>query len=184
MTRTMMNRLLMGVGVAAFMAGPGWAQEGHTTEMRAAMARLDFMVGEWEGSSATRMGPGPAAQAVGREVVRWRLGGLALLVEGEFHASDAPSGAEPVHQALGVITYDLGVGRYRFEAHTAAGQSTASEATLVEGVFEWRLRTPRGWIRYRLSLDEQGRWRETGEASSDGERWLPFFEMTLTRVGR
>lgn len=159
------------------------AQEARLEEAKTAMARLDFMVGRWEGTSTMRMGSGPPEGGVGSEVVEWRLGGLALLVEGEFFAPDAPEGSPPIHQALGIITYDPASGAYRFDAHTAEGRSVTAEAVLDGDVFEWRIpETPRGKIRYRLTLDEQGRWYEVGEGSRDGEIWYPFFEMTLTKI--
>jgi hypothetical protein len=39
-------------------------------------------------------------------------------------------------------------------------------------------------VRYTIRLDENGRWFEIGETSSDGSEWRKFFEMTLTRVER
>lgn len=159
------------------------AQRSEIDEAKAAMARLEFLVGRWEGTSAMRMGPGPAVESVGSEVVQWRLDGLALLVEGEFHSPDAEADESPTHLALGVITFDTKTGLYRFDAHTAAGHSVTSDAVFEDGVFEWRLpETPRGRVRYRLMLDEEGRWYEVGEGTSDGETWHRFFEMTLTKV--
>ncbi len=57
-------------------------------------------------------------------------------------------------------------------------------------VGEW---TGEGWIvagpdgpqrfsSYTVTIDDQGRWTEIGETSTDGEIWRKFFEMTLQRV--
>jgi hypothetical protein len=31
-------------------------------------------------------------------------------------------------------------------------------------------------------VTEKGEWNEVGEFSRDGEKWMQFFEMTLTKV--
>jgi len=33
-----------------------------------------------------------------------------------------------------------------------------------------------------MRLTQAGKWNERGEYSPDGERWIPIFEMTLTKA--
>ncbi len=57
-----------------------------------------------------------------------------------------------------------------------------SRARLWTAPFVWGFETPRGMMRYTITLDAQGRWSESGERSADGQTWQPFFAMTLDRI--
>src|SRR5687768_4475308 len=89
----------------------------------AAMAKLDYMAGTWNGEGWMDFG-GRRATFRGSEIVQEKLGGLALLVEGSFFAR--PPGAErdiPVHTTLAVISWDPAAQKYRFNTWLATGTS-------------------------------------------------------------
>jgi hypothetical protein len=149
----------------------------------AAMQRLDFRVGSWEGEGQMRRGPGEPKPVHVTERITGKLGGQVLLLEG-LGTVPGPEGGEPivVHQAFGVLSYDPASGEYRLRAFTAEGRSVDADVEVGDERLVWGFETPRGRVRYTLALDEQGRWHEVGEFSPDGATWSSFFEMTLERV--
>ena len=59
-----------------------------------------------------------------------------------------------------------------------------ARATVENGVVTWGFETPNGQVRYSFRQTAEGAWHETGEFSPDkGATWIPFFEMSLHRVG-
>lgn len=145
-----------------------------------AMAPLTWLVGEWEGTGFMQTPQGRQGAAV-TERVESRLDGRVLIFEG-IGRERAPDGtAGPVvHHALGVLTFDPDNARYAFRAYRD-GQLMDPEASLADGIFTWSFTVPGGRVRYRLWTDS-GEWLETGELSSDGATWRPFFEMRLRRT--
>jgi hypothetical protein len=49
---------------------------------RAAMKRLDFLVGEWSGQASAARGPGIVVELEQSEVAQFKLDGLVLMIEG------------------------------------------------------------------------------------------------------
>lgn len=148
---------------------------------RAAMERLAYLVGEWEGEGWMQMG-GQRLTFRGGERVQSRLGGLALLVEGDF--TSRPPGATrdvPVHQTLGVITFDEATSTYRFATWLATGATGSYTLELRPDGWRWHIDVGAGTLRYTATFpgDE---WVEIGEFSRDGANWDQFFEMRLRRV--
>lgn len=174
-------RLLIFMLLVAFST-PGWAQMADPAKIAAQrehMDKLDWLVGEWQGSGWMMFGPGQRHEFNQREWVHRKLDGLLLTIEGLGEAE----GEGVVHRAFAVVDYEDGAGKYRFTAYNR-GLRIESEAKVGENRMEWGMRSPQGGhIRYRLWLTENGEWHEVGEFSPDGERWNQFFEMTLKKVG-
>ncbi len=148
---------------------------------RAAMAKLDMMVGRWEGSGWMDFGSGKNTFQ-GSETVQKKLRGVALLVEGDFTGKLGSSGQEgPVHTTLGVISYDAKTRTYRFASWLANGSAGERELKLTADGWQWELQTPAGRMRYttRFTATE---WLEIGERTTDGTTWNKFFEMTLRKA--
>ena len=166
-------------GVAA-QRGPDSAG---TDALRAEMKKLDWLAGQWKGEGWIQMGP-RRQEFAGTETVRPKIGGLALLVEGNFRSKGAPADAPPVHETVAVVSYDRDAGNYWFSAWLNTGRSGKYEARLEsDHVLQWFIPIPQGQIRYTIRLDDRRRWSEIGEMSPDGgTTWRKFFEMTLTRV--
>lgn len=148
------------------------------------MRKLDWMVGEWKGDASIQMGPGKPQQAVQTERVQSKLGGKVLIIEGlgKRKLEDGTAG-EVVHDALAVISWDEKAKKYRFDAWTAReGYVEAWLEAGENGRCAWGFDTPQGAkIRYTLSHDDTGQWREIGEYSRDGNQYTKFFEMTLQK---
>jgi len=151
-------------------------------QQKEAMEAVQFLVGEWKGSGWIDMGQG-RSEFVASEVVESRLNRLALLVEGR-HIVEPNGSPNPivVHHALAMLTYDPAAGMYRFNSQVARGGTGMYEGSVEDGAFIWRMEAGGGQVRYRIRLDEEGRWDEVGEYSADGANWSPFFGMTLEKI--
>jgi len=175
----------------------GPAGVAHAEADPAPMRRVDFLEGRWQGEGWIDLGPGRRERFAQTEVVESRLGGAALLIEGQGVQPRPPgSGAagagdeeagEPVviHQALAVLTYDAAGQRYAVRAYLSDGRAVDAEAQVVDGALVWGFRPdPSGpaRVRYTIRLSDAGEWAETGDVSLDGQTWRPFFEMTLRRA--
>lgn len=148
------------------------------------MRKLDFLAGEWKGEAWFRMGPGQPEYFVQTERVTPRAGNKALLIEGEGRRKKADGTAgEVVHDALAVLGYDEAAKKYRFSPVTAERGAAAPWFEVTgPNAAQWGLEVPQGKMRYTISLTEAGEWLEIGEFSRDGEKWIKFMEMKLTKV--
>ena len=171
--------------LAALLPGLSFAQAESPTkaEHLAEMKKLDFMIGEWKGTSKIRMGAGPASESAMQENVESVLGGLGILIRGRGTGQGAGGGERVTHEAVGLFNWDPAGKRYRFVSQTEKGYFTVTDAAFENGAFVWNLKMGGdAAARYTIRLDEAGRWNETGEMTRDGKTWAPFFEMVLSRV--
>jgi hypothetical protein len=154
----------------------------------AAMEKIAWMAGIWEGASTIDRGAQGNAENFSWERVRRAAGGTALLIEGRHHRRLADgSRGDIVHDAAALITFDPAAGRYRFVSQLADGSYGNHEAQIDGEAFVWRVQSPRGVARFRITL-EQSRWTERGEFCPTAEKGdpppcRPFFSMSLGRVG-
>ena len=144
---------------------------------QAAMQKLSFLTGDWEGGGTMAMGPGPRLPFNQTERIQFKHDGTLLLIEGQGKA--AQTGAV-VHDALAVVTFDPASGRYKFRSFAAVGRFADTEATVEANRMVWWLNFGPQKIRYTVDVDN-GVWREIGERSTDGTTWVAFFEMTLRK---
>jgi hypothetical protein len=146
------------------------------------MEHVAFLVGDWTGEGWMDMGERRASFR-SSERVESRIDGLALVIEGT-HTADIPGRADPlvVHHALAMLTFDPDSGRYRFNTQVHGGGSGVYQGHVENGAFVWEMTQGPSHVRYVIQLDDEGRWVETGERSSDGHTWTQFFEMTLSRT--
>ena len=87
-----------------------------------------------------------------------------------------------VHEAVGLIFWDARAQRYSMWAYRAGSGPTQQEVRLEGDARIWGFTTPGGEIRFTQRIDEQGRWIETGERSTDqGATWQAFLGMTLSK---
>jgi hypothetical protein len=177
------RHLLLTVFALAFLlTSPLDAQAPKPEAQLAAMRRLDYMAGNWQGEGWIEFN-GTRRNFRGGELVQRKLDGVVLLVEGNFLARIPGVKDEvPVHTTLGVISFDPGAQKYRFHTWLSHGSSGERELVVNSDGWQWEIQGPQGVMRYRMSLTPQGEWREVGERSADGQTWRTFFEMTLRKA--
>lgn len=159
--------------LAAAAQGPPPA----SPEAREKMQALARMIGEWEGEAWSEMRPGARELATQREIVEWTAGGEALLVRGSGSID-----GRVVHEAVGLIFWDVRAQSYAMWAYRAGSGATTQQLRLEGDALIWGFSTPGGEIRFTQRIDGEGRWIETGERSGDqGATWQPFLGMTLAR---
>lgn len=139
----------------------------------AAMAKLEYMIGNWQGEGWIDMG-GRRMTFRGGEKIHKKLNGVAQLVEGSFFAKPEGAPAEiPVHTTLGVISYDPKTSKYRFASWLATGGSGTAELVVGDNGWSW---TTENGVKFTMTLVD-GQWVETGEAGGK-----QFFEMRLKKT--
>ena len=136
-----------------------------------AMAKLDFLVGEWKGEGWIVMRDGKRETFTSTEVIRKKLLDTALVVEGTHTG----------FEAMAVVTYDAKAQQYRWRSFTSRGAGVDAEAKLTgERTLQW---FPSESARYTIEISATGEWKEVGEYTRDGgQTWTQFFEMKLQRV--
>jgi hypothetical protein len=144
------------------------------------MKKASFLVGEWRGEGWILLGQNQRETFKQSEVVQSKLNGLTMVIEGLGKSTDGKE--RIVHNALGIVSYDLEKKSYRFSAYQANGQAIDAEAKVNNNALEWGFKTPRGTTRFLITLTDKGEWHEVGDITMDGKNWFKFFEMTLQRV--
>ena len=150
-----------------------------TAAVRAAIAKLDFMVGRWRGTAWQQRGP-ERVQTNMLEIVERKLEGAVLQVEGRGSVPVPGADDRVVHHALGVISYDARTKTYTLRSYISSGQSGDFTLSPIDGGVVWSREVPGGRIRNtaRFTATE---WHETGEFSSDGTTWTQIMEIRLKR---
>lgn len=179
------TRGIVVIGAAVAMV-PCATSMGHAQVLppvHAEMARVAPLVGEWEGEGWMEYEPGQRGEFRGTERVELRMGGRLVVVEGSFTAWMGPElGDVPVHEALGIFSYDAEAQRMIFRTYTATGiGGAAHDVEFVGDGIVWGYEDPRfGTVRFTITVDGDV-WQEHGVVSRDGGEGRAFFAMTLRR---
>jgi hypothetical protein len=142
------------------------------------MQALQFMEGSWEGGgwimdSQTRT----RSNFTQKEEIKYDLNGVALVIRGTGYAEDG----KQIHNALGVVSYDVIKGSYEMYALLETGNKTIAELKVLEpGKLEWGFEVPGGTVRYLITVKD-GVWTEKGDFSPDKVNWYPFIEFSLNK---
>lgn len=142
---------------------------------------FDFMIGTWQGEGWMMTPSGKQTSSV-TEIIAYDLGNTIITMKGKG-VKNLESGEElVVHEALGVLSYDVFQKKYKLQSYIAKGMQTTSEVSLNDdGTVTWWIDAGPRKMRYTIRFEE-GKWNEIGEMSTDGENWKPFFEMNLAKV--
>lgn len=176
---------LMTIFLAATLtATPALAQQGPPPFDHSILAFFGKLVGEWSGTAWIIQGPEGRHDAVQRESVKWVAGKTALAIEGLGHEKMPDGTMRVVHDAYATIFVNRETKTPWMRAFLATGQYQDVEITPRPNGYEWGMTVGPGIkVRYEMHFDAEGRWVEKGFMSRDaGATWVPFMEMTLSRV--
>lgn len=165
---------------------------------RAAMTKLAFLIGKWEGEMRVYRGPGEPVALTMTEDASWRLDGLILLIEG---VGRTEADGKPVLQAFGFISYDDARAAYVMRAFND-GRFVESEVKLIEPThpssrdagtkdgapnpqltLTWGFGVEHVRTSSVLRINEMGEWTELHEITIGDQPAKKFMELTVRRVG-
>lgn len=154
-----------------------------TSSAPSQMAKMNFLVGTWQGQGWIFTGRGQRHTFKETETVTPKLGGDALLFEGSGKSTDADNAGKVIHSALAVASYDAHAKAFRWYALQAGQSPIDTQARVSDHTLVWHMAVPHGGvIRFTIKLNKKHQWHEIGEFSRDGRAWHQFFEMTLSRM--
>ena len=171
------------VSIFYFIAlAPYMSQQPHMPNIeaqRAAMKKLEFMVGKWAGEARLLQGPGDPVSLMQTEEAQYKLDGLILLIEGV--GRDKVDG-KPALQALGIVSYDEESGTYRMRAFND-GRFLETELKLLDSGkgISWGFAL--GQIRTSsvMQISEKGDWTEITEIIIGPEAPKKYMELSVSR---
>ena len=154
-------------------------------QVRAAMAKLEWLKGEWRGEG-WRIMPEGREEFASHERVEPQVAGLVLLLHGRgwTKLEDGSLDEEAGHVALGVLSYDAYRRTYVFDSYVQEGYQTRGTPEVGDREFRWSHPAGPGVeMRYHARLTDDGHWFETGERCIENN-CTPFFEMKLEKIDR
>jgi len=146
---------------------------------RAAMKKLDFLVGKWTGQAFILRRAAEAAELFLTEEAAYKLGGLILVIEGMGRAK---SDGAPMLQAFAVISYEDEYGTYRMRAFND-GRFLETEVKLSEGErgMTWGFALGEITTKSILHINESEEWTEVHEITIGSEPPRRLLEVTVGR---
>jgi hypothetical protein len=163
---------LMFLGVC----GSALAQQPDLEAQRAAMKKLDFLVGKWSGPATVTRGPGQDLKIVQTEDVQFKLQGLALLIEGIGLNAEG----KRVFGALTVIVFDDATNTYRFHAHND-GRYLDTELKVSDNGFSWGYVSGSVKVVNTMKVSGKGEWLETTDSTYWTQPAQRLVDMKLQR---
>jgi hypothetical protein len=138
---------------------------------RAAMKKLDFLIGEWSGEASALRGPGQFAELTQTESAQFKLDGLVLVIEG---VGRTKTDGKLALQALGLISFNDETGTYQMRAFND-GQWLETEVKLAYGgnSISWGFALGDFKTTTVLRINENGEWTEHLSVGSTTSRGAP-----------
>ena len=147
---------------------------------RAAMKKLEFLVGKWDGEARLQRGPGEWVDLHQSEEAQYKLDGLILVIEG---VGRTKFDGHSVLQAFGVISFDDETTTYRIRAFND-GRFLESEVKLLDqdkGI-SWVFSLGQITTKSVLRISESGKWTELAEIKIGSEPPKTLLELTVCRA--
>lgn len=144
-----------------------------------AIAKLNFMIGEWQGSGWALYNS-QKFLFEGTEVILPKCEGTILSLEGN-HSTVRNGQKVPIHNAFGMLRYDEKTSKYFMRAHLANGLENEYEFKVLPNGYSWKQESPT-WGNVEYTAEFKGDdWLEYGEIEKDGKR-VRVYEMRMKRV--
>jgi hypothetical protein len=147
---------------------------------RAAMMKLNFLVGKWSGEASVLRGPGQFVDLSQTEEAQFKLDGLVLMIEGVGRTQ--PDGKLAL-QALGLISFDDDSGTYRMRAFND-GRWLETEVKLADGgrTITWGFTLGEMKTNSVLRLNQNDEWIELAELTIGTRPPLKLMDLAVRRV--
>jgi hypothetical protein len=145
---------------------------------REALAPIQRIVGQWEGTARAWEGPGDPITVRQHEDVVFGARGTIVQIRG---TGRDPSSAAIVFEAAATIWFDPQAGRVRMRTHRD-GNSVEPDIELRPDTVVWGFPVPGGRVRYVIALSDSS-WHEVGFFEREGARPVRTIEMHLRRSG-
>lgn len=160
---------------------PANAQD-FSSEVKEKISAFDFLIGTWKGEGWVYTPQGRESSMV-TENIAYGVDNTIIRMEGKGVKKLEDGSEQVVHNALGILSYDVFRKKFKLNSFIARGMQTEANIEMQEDgkVIWWFDAGPSNTIRYTLQVKD-GKWNEIGEMSSDGETWRQFFEMNLVRA--
>jgi hypothetical protein len=149
-----------------------------TESQRAAMRKLNFLIGKWTGEARILRG-GESLELLQTEEADYKLDGLVLMIEG---IGRNKADGKPALQALGTISYDDAARTYDMRAYND-GHYLETEVKLAEYGKEMMWGFALGEIKTSsiLRIDGAGDWTEHHEILIGSQPPRKFMEVRVSR---
>jgi hypothetical protein len=144
---------------------------------RAAMKKLEFLVGKWAGEARMLRGAGEPVVVTQTEEAYYKLDGLVLLIEG---VGRNQADGKLALQALGVVSYDDENGTYHMRAFND-GRFLETEVKLVDRGLTWGFAVGQYRTSSVMRIDEKGDWTELHEITIGEQAPRKFMELRVRR---
>jgi hypothetical protein len=152
---------------------------------RSALAKVGFLVGEWEGEGWRLTESGQRVSFWIKELYRYRGNKDLLDMEGRF-ADILPDGNKaPEDYALGILFYDRQSGEYRMWHYSSDGTvfSVKLDVDVQARTAHYTRKTARGdTIKFTLAVGVDGVWVSKVEILRPDNSWLKVLEFHMKRV--
>jgi hypothetical protein len=156
------------------------AQTPHVPDLeaqRAAMKKLEFLVGKWAGEARMLRASGEPVVMIQTEEAQYKLDGLLLMIEGVgLNKADG----KPALQALGIVSYDDENGTYHMRAFND-GRFLETEVKLVDKGFTWGFTVGPYRTSSVMRIDEKGDWTEHHEITIGAQAPKKYMELSVSR---
>jgi hypothetical protein len=161
---------------------PCMAQAPHTPNLdvqRAAMKKLDFLVGRWSGQARVWRGAGEPKELAQTEEATYKLDGLLLTIEG---VGKAKTDSQVILQALGIISYDDAAGVYRMRAfNDGRWLETEVELEQTSKHLHWGFTFGQIKTSSILQMTESGEWTEVADVIIGSEPPRKIMDLAVRR---
>lgn len=144
---------------------------------RAAMKKLSFLVGRWTGEARLLRGPGEWVDLLQSEEAQYKVDSLVLVIEG---IGRAQSDGRALLQALGIVSFDDEIGKYRMRAFND-GRFLETEVKLLDQGkgLSWGFALGQIATKSLLRINERGEWTELAEIAIGSEPPKKLLELTV-----
>ncbi len=153
---------------------------------RAALGKVAFLTGEWEGEGWSLNETGGRTKFWIHETYRFRGNKDLMDMEGRF-ADLQPDGTRaPEDYALGILFFDRGSGEYRMWHYSSNGTvfTVKMDVDLKARTAQYTLKDRRGVLRrFRLVVGADGVWISKIEIVQPDGSWRQVLEFRMKRVG-